>query len=396
MAFLAIYASRIGASGMQVGFLTAGPALANLLISLPAGQWLEGKHLIRVSFLSAVLYRLGYLAMIPLPWLFSESHQIWALILISLAMSVPGAVLAIAFNAMFADVVPPDWRAEVVGKRNALVAITITASSLICGQLLDHIVFPLNYQIVFALGALGAMLSTYHVGRIQTLTTQILRLNQPLHDFARPGLFRFIDGLRRPVGLRFLARTGGRPLVRLDLLNGPFGPFLISFFLFYTFQYIPIPLFPLVFVRELHLSDGAISLGSALFYLAMLLISLRLSRLSERFGHRNVLVYSGLVYCLYPLLNGLARDATLFWIASMVGGGVWALTNGGLINRLLERVPEGDRPAHMALHNIALNLGILSGSLLGPWLGEWIGLKPALLISAGLRLVGGLLLGLWA
>lgn len=39
--------------------------------------------------------------------------------------------------------------------------------------------------------------------------------------------------------------------------------------------------------------------GSALFYMAMLLISLRLIRLSDRFGHRNILVYSGLVYCLY-------------------------------------------------------------------------------------------------
>jgi MFS family permease len=111
----------------------------------------------------------------------------------------------------------------------------------------------------------------------------------------------------------------------------------------------------------LHLSDGAITLGSALFYMAMLLISLRLSKLSERFGHRNILVYSGVVYCFYPLLNGLARDATIFRVASLVGGGVWALANGGLINRLMERVPERDRPAHMALHNVALNLGILSG-----------------------------------
>jgi hypothetical protein len=39
--------------------------------------------------------------------------------------------------------------------------------------------------------------------------------------------------------------------------------------------------------------------GSAFFYMAMLLISLRLSRLSDRFGHRNILVHSGRVYCLY-------------------------------------------------------------------------------------------------
>ena len=39
--------------------------------------------------------------------------------------------------------------------------------------------------------------------------------------------------------------------------------------------------------------------GSAWFYMAMMLISLRLSRRSDWFGHRNILVHSGRVYCLY-------------------------------------------------------------------------------------------------
>jgi predicted MFS family arabinose efflux permease len=61
----------------------------------------------------------------------------------------------------------------------------------------------------------------------------------------------------------------------------------------------------------------------------------------------------------------------------------------------MERVPEDDRPAHMALHNLALNLGILSGSALGPLLGNWIGLRETLLLAAGLRFLGGIALGLW-
>ena len=74
---------------------------------------------------------------------------------------------------------------------------------------------------------------------------------------------------------------------------------------------------------------------------------------------------------------------------------MWGLANGALVNRLMECTPEGDRPAHMALHNLALNLGLLCGSLLGPALGEIAGLRSALLIGAGLRALAGILLGVW-
>lgn len=395
MAFLAVYASRLGASGFQIGLLMAGPAVANLMFSLPAGRWLEGSHLIRVSFLTSILHRCGYLLLIPLPIFFDQAEQVWMILLIAIGMSIPGTVLAIGFNAMFADVIPPDLRSEVVGKRNALVAISITLTSLVCGQVLDRIMFPINYQVVFGLGGLGAMLSSYHLGKIRSLGVAFPRLNQPIDEFARPGVLRFVDALRRPVGLRFLTRSGKKSLVRPDLLRGPFGLFLISFLLFYTFQYLPIPLFPLFFVYDLNLSDGAISLGNAIFYLAMLLASLRLNNISARLGHRGVMIYGTLLYSLYPLLNGLARDVSLYWIASLLGGGVWAMTNGGLVNRLMERVPENDRPAHMALHNLALNLGILSGSLFGPFIGELVGLRAAILLSAALRLLAGLVLGVW-
>ena len=85
----------------------------------------------------------------------------------------------------------------------------------------------------------------------------------------------------------------------------------------------------------------------------------------------------------------------LYWVASLIGGGVWAITSAGLMNRLMEVVPEGERPAYMALHNLALNLGILLGSLSGPVLGEWISLQQVVLIGAGLRFLAGVLLAIW-
>jgi len=134
IAFVTIYAARLGASPFQISLLSAGPAVVNLVLSLPAGRWLENKALVPATFWSAALQRLGYLALIVLPWFFSDQWQIWAVILITLLMSIPGTLLAISFNALFAEAVPPDWRAEVVGKRNALMAVSLTATTLLSGQ----------------------------------------------------------------------------------------------------------------------------------------------------------------------------------------------------------------------------------------------------------------------
>jgi MFS family permease len=163
IAFIAVYASRLGATPFQIGLLTAGPAAVNLLLSIPIGKWLEGKGLIRTSWISALLQRLPYFLLVPLPLLFFPELQLWLIILITLLMSIPGTVLTIAFNAMFADVIPPDRRAEAVGRRNAIVAISISAATLLSGLLLDQIDYPYNYQLVYAIGALGALFSTYHL-----------------------------------------------------------------------------------------------------------------------------------------------------------------------------------------------------------------------------------------
>jgi MFS family permease len=395
IAFIAIYITRLGANAFQVSLLTAGPAVVNLLFSLPAGRWLENRAVITASFWSALWHRLGYMIIIFLPWLFIGRGQVMAVVWVTLLMSVPGTILAISFNAAFADIVPPESRGDVVGKRNALLAVSMTLTTLLCGWLLDWITFPLNYQIVFGLGAYGGLMSTFHLSRLRQEQPNPVRVNQPIGDLVRPGTPRFVDTFRLPAGLRFLTRRAGKPLLRLDLLRSSFGPFMAAYLLFYTFQYLPLPLFPLTIVRSLKLSDGTISLGNGIFYLSMFLVSLRLGRVSGRFSHRRILVASAFLYGLYPLLIGLAKGPELYLLAALEGGSVWALVSAALINRLMERVPEDERPAHMALHNLTLNLGILAGSLAGPFLSLQIGLQPALLIGAGLRFLAGVFLLLW-
>jgi MFS family permease len=372
LAYLAVYVARLGATSLQLGLITGGPAVVNLLMSLPAARWIEGRSLVRTVFTTALIYRIGFLLLIPLPLLFTKAEETWIILLITLFFAVPGTLIAIAFNSMFAEVVPAQYRAEVVGRRNALVSVSMATTTFLCGWLLDTVAFPLNYQILFGIGVFGAIMSSYHLWHLRPLEAAL-----PAAE-ARP---------QPPIA---------RPLIRGDLLRSSFGPLLFSYFCFYATQHVPIPINPLFWVQELHLSDGAIGAGNAMFYVMMVLASMALPAAIARYGNRNVLITGALLYGAYPLLIGLASDSGLFWVASVLGGVVWGLTNAGLLNRLMERVPGDDRPAHMAWHNVILNLGILGGSLLGAGLADWIGLRNGLLTAAVLRMLSGLALLLWA
>ncbi len=451
LAFQAIYAARLGASEYQIGLLSAGPAIVGLIFTLPSGRWMEGKSFIKVTFQSSILQRLGYIVLVALPWLFpSETGQVWGVIWTTLVISVAGTVLAISFNALFAEVLPPEVRAHAVGRRNVLLAVSITAATLVSGQILDSVAFPHNYQIVFLIGAAGAMMSSFHLGRlhrplparpatpadnpppvpadpaaqgpeitgtppidpvVQAATGSEIADGLPPDSIAQatpgkvamsgPQLNSAAMALPRQQATNILTLPKSLPLarpkalLRLDLLRGPFGVFMVAYLVFYAFQYFPVPIFPIAYVDALHMTDGMIGIGTAIFYGAMMLGSFRLSQFSTRFGHRKVLWASAALFPAFPLLLGIANGPVFYYLACLLGGGINAMLSGALINRLMEKVPADDRPAHMALHNLALNLGILAGSLLGPVAANLIGTQPSLVLSAGLRLLAAGFFFLW-
>lgn len=396
MAFLAVFAARIGANNWEIGLLTAGPALINLVLSVPAAHWLQGRSYFRETYRAAAWHRLGYVVLLGLPWIGTAKLEVAALIGLIFGMAIPGVVLAIAFNAMYAEAVPPAARTKVINRRNAILAVSTSTTALLCGQILSRTMFPANYQIVFGLGAAGALLSSWSLGKVLPSEETHRAGGRLARDFARPGLLRFVDTIRLPVGLRFTAR---RPPALYELLNrrvrSPMGRFMEVYFLFYAAQYITIPLFPIYFVRVLEMNDAQISLGNALFYSTMLGASVVMGRLGTRFTHHHTLVVGALLYACYPAVNGLARDVRMYLVASLLGGIAWAVANSGLVNRLMERVPENQRSELMAVHNLVLNLGILTGAIMGPVLAEMIGLRETLWLGAGLRLGVGFLMWRW-
>ena len=397
LSFLSVYATRLGASAFQIGLLGAVPAIMSLGLAIPASQFLQRTPVDKAVFWTSVLYRLGYLLWIPLPWLMDNTQQVWALIVIILLMSIPGTALAVGFNALFAEAVPPNWRAHVAGIRNVMLSITFVLTSLISGWLLDHVVFPLGYQIVFGLGFIGAAMSSYHLYRIHPLLpADAPRTGSHIGDRAQPGTIRMPGDSHRPsIGLRLLVRDTWKKLLRIDILRSPFKKVLFVLLIFHLGQHLALPIFPVYFVRGLNLTDQQIGIGQAVFYSMVLLGSMQLARVSQKFSNKTIFGISASMMGIYPLLLALSHSFQPYLWISLWGGAVWAMTGGAMPNYLLEKIPADDRPAHLAWYNIILNGAVLVGSLLGPLVADLQGLTTALFIFAALRILAGLAVLKW-
>ncbi len=379
LAFLTVYATRLGATSGQIGFIGAAPAVVALIFTFAARRWLEKRSVHQGVFWGSLLHRGFYLLLPLLPFFFDNQTQVWVIIGVTLLMSVPAVVLNIGFNALFAEAVPVEWRSYVSGVRNAFFSLTTIVSTIVCGQLLENMAFPVGYQVVFAIGFVGAAMSSVELWFVRPKETIPVRpVTTTQSGNPRSGVFLNL-----------------KQSLRVDILGGPFRRTLLLFFFFHLFQYLAIPIFPIYMVNTLKLSDQVIGLGNGLFYVTVFIGSLFGSRMVGRWGNQKMTGAGVALLCFYPILLIFSKTLLMFSITSLAGGLAWSIVNVAYINYLLEKVPAEDKPAYLAWYHLLANGAILIGSLGGPVVGEAVGLVGALLIFGIGRFFAGVAILRW-
>lgn len=364
--FLGVYCSRIGATPLQMGMLTAIPALMNLIVTLPATIWLRNIPSTRVVPVTALITRIFYGLLIPLPMLLPADTRIWVILGIVLFQNITGAIAATIGNAFLAETIPPEWRGQVIGNRNALIAIMTMVTSLVVGQVLNAMSFAAGYQVIFAIGFAGSILSAYHLFQVKPVVSanEISLSNE---DIPAPA-----------VG------------ARLEILHGPFRKLLIMMFLLNIGVFMLSPIFPLYQVNVLHLTDQTISLAAALFGLVQFIVSTQGGRISHRLGFRKMTGMGMTIASLSTLMFTFSFSPWMYYSTQVVGGTGWSIYGGGAVNYLLENVPAHDRSAHLAWFNLAINAAVLLCGLLSSSLVGGLGLFGAMLLGVLMRFLVGL------
>jgi len=367
--FLPVFLTRLGATNFQVGLLTSMPGVTGLILAILVGRFLQTRrNIVPWYSLSRLMVILCYALTGTLTLLIAEKYVIISTLAIWAFATLPQTALAVAFSVVMNAVAGPEGRYALLSRRWAIFGVTGVVGTFIVTRVIDLLSFPLNYAVMFLVLSLGGFLSFYFSNQIQ-LPDQV---PPPLAKSASP-----IEGIRNYLSLL--------------RANPAFLSFSTKRFVYFSALVLSLPIMPLYLVREVHATDAQIGTINMAMTLVMLVGYYLWPQVSRKRGGRFVLLATTLGMALYPALSAATHRVELIILYAGIAG----LFQGGLdlvfFDELMKTVPPEYGAMFVSLAQSMQYLSMILAPLLGTWLAGYIGLGGALLLSAGLRLLGFLL-----
>jgi len=364
--FLPIFLARLGATGLQVGLLTALPALTGFLLSVALGRTLQSRrNIVPWYAASRLLVTSTYTALGLLPFFVPRQLVLRGTLCIWALSTIPQTVQAITFPVVMNAVAGPHGRFSLMSRRWSLLSLTTAVATAIAGQVLDRLPFPINYQWVFVTLSLGGWFS-YYLSRRITLPD-----STPAEQTPSRSLRENLSGLAK--------RVWG---------ESAFVSFAVRRFIFQAGATLALPLFPLYFVRVVRASDAWIGIISTAQTAAVLVGYFLWARQARSRGSRFVLLSTTLCVGLYPALIATTRQANWIAVYAALAGFSQAGLDLVFFDELMQRVPLAHSATFVALAQSLQHLASFFAPLLGTVLADRFGLSSGLLLSAALCFAG--------
>ncbi len=372
--FVSVFALRMGATTTQMGWLTALPALVNIVWLVPAARLIERqRRRLPLVLLTGFLQRLGYLVVALVPFLV-VTGRVEALILLNALITLPTGVINTAITSLLPDLTPPASRGQVVSVRWLILSIMATVAALGGGRFLDLIPVPLNYQVLLGVGTLLSLLSLRYLHRIQVPDAVLARRAvRPRQRYSWQRLRQSLAGIRSQRG---------------------FVRFTIATFVFHWGLALPAALWSVIRVRDLAATDTWIGLIAVVTHASTIGGYFFWGKICTRRGNRWVLIVTAFGVAAFALTTALVP--TIAWMipTSILGGVSWSGCNLALFNVMLSVCPDDHRATYIALYTALINVASFAAPLLGAALSDWAGIRIAFTVAGGVRMAGALLF-LW-
>lgn len=379
ISFNAALAIRLGATNAQVSWLTSGSAFMALLIVPLAGRFLQRRAKRRPwLLLSLILYRgsMVFLIFIPMlpPMLISPGLLV---ILVILAAAVPVQIFNVGFNPFLTEAVAVEDRATVFSARNVLGSVAGMAFSVIFGWLLVVLPFPLNYQIMLAIGLVFALLSQYHLSRVQVVETEAL------------------PAAAVPAAPRLALRARWAEFVAGLKAAPEYVQFSVNTFVHAFGMWMAGPLYTLYLLRELEIGENWLGFMAAVGSVASILGYMLWRRIIARWGEPKTLKVTMLLLGTYPLLLGLTGWLPLILFAAIAHALISSGVNIVHLNTFLRVVPPDKRHSYNALNMTLMNAGIMVAPFIAVALADRFGFGPVLVGCGVAAILGATSFVIW-
>ncbi len=366
--FLPILLTHLGGSDAAVGLLTALPALAGLLFALPVSRFLSRQRYIVPWFSAARLLVISGYALCGLATMFNPDRSVIAILCIWALATLPQTIVDVSFNLVMAGVAGPDRRFYLMSRRWSSLGIVTAITVAATGWALDRVRFPLDYQIVFPILALGGLVSYYYSSRIrlpaQSVSPTAGRTRQANPN---PSFSKSLAQLRAQS--KFLRFTASQFVFRFGLAWA-------------------LPLFPLYYVHGLEADNAAIGLINTVNSAVLLVAYFMWSRISRRRGVRFALLATTCGIGLYPIALAMTNQVGVVIALAGLAGIFSAGIDLVFFDRLMSSIPSESGPMFMGWYQTTVYIATFIAPLVGTGLAQIIGLQDSLIIAGILRLAG--------
>lgn len=364
--FLQFFALKMGATALEVGWITSFPAII-LIIAVSLSQWWRNRYgdSIGAVWLPSIMFRLVFLLPAFAPFFPEEWRVLWIIFAATLPAVGQGVASAV-FAVMMREAIPNEDLPPLLTHRHRALNIAITMGAIGFGLMLDRVVFPLNYQIMFALAFLASMVSQWHIGKIKVRGM----MSYPAHEKAISKPKRSFRQLMSETNFQSVAWVT---------------------FVSYLAFHIVFSVIPLQLEQGFGATEGFMGVYGAVEVAAAFGITFVLNRFIRQFGNRNVVAGALVVNGLAAFVIAVAPSLEWTLLSAALTGASWSAIGVCTFGFFAERTPTDDMQASIVFHQIAF-----SAIFVGPMLGSLLvsvgfSVVSVLLLGAGVRVFGGFL-----
>lgn len=367
--FLPVFLTHLNATTFQVGLLSSMPALTGMVLAIPLGRFLQKQpNIVKWFSIARVLVIASYALTGIISFFIPETILVNSILMIWAMATVPQTVVSISFSVVMNAVAGPDRRFELMSRRWSTMGVTTSLFVLAIGQLLDNIIFPLNYQLMFIGMSIGGLLSYYYSSQIKL-------------EPAMPPVLKASRSLLSQL----------REMKDLVLTEKPFVSFMTKRFVFMAGVNLSLPLIPLYLVRVAHASDAWISVINMSQTVILIVAYFYWTRHSRKFGTRSVLVWTTLGLSLYPMLVSLTvvpwQIALIAGFAGIFSGGVDLV----FFDELMKTVPVQYSAIFVSVAQMIQYLAAIIAPMVATFIADTFSLQAGLVTATVIRFAGFLL-----
>jgi MFS family permease len=361
--FLQFYALQMGATAMDLGWLTAIPALV-LIFATTLSQWWRNRYSdsVQAVWLPGVGHRFLFLLPAFAPFFPAHLRVPW-IIFASTLPTIAQGVVASVFVVMMRETISDQRLQPLLARRHMAMNLMLAIGAGGFGLLLTYVPFPVNYQIMF-LAAFGfSMLSQWHLGQLHVLNPQ--------------------------TPTKTIEKKKKRS-IRAVMSDSRFQSVALITFVGYITYHVIISVIPLHLKNDLRATESFMGLYGAIEVAGAFGISFVLSPAIKRFGNRGVTMVSLIASALSALIIALATNLNVTLIGAALTGASWSAMTIAIFGFFAERTEKDDIQAAMLYHQIAF-AAIFIGPLLGSSLvTNGFSVVSVMLLGVGVRFVGAL------